>query len=449
MSESPKKIIVWSWSRDPSIIPVEKLVDEGKVDVVMWVSMWGGKTFHTKEFSYVPAKMLHAMALNEKRSDVFYKQSADQLYDDLNHFLDIYSRVNYSKGRDYHDQVNLFHLYYQYFTDLLISNDVEAVVYFGTPHVGVDYILYLVAKALGIEVIMTMQSFVPNRFFCFKDFSDFGVFKFSKKFGVPVKLDIPKTHEKPHFYMARIKNKRTFRVHKFIEDCLRAAIPSRQPITWTGVWQNMSARINFMRSYRKVVQHSVDYNRKYVYFPLQLQPELTTSILGNEFSDQLLAIERLSSILPDDWCIYVKENPKQGFQQRNTYFYERLKRIPNCSYLSERVNTYDLIKKSKFVASITGTACWEAVSGGKPALIFGRVWFMTLPGITVYRQGVSLDEIMNKVFSHKQLEDAYSELLGSSIPGIIGVAYSVLYDEYNEENNAELLLDFLRKVLKL
>jgi len=148
MSDAPKKIVVWSWSRDPSIIPIEKLVDEGKLDVVMWVNLLGNKTVQSKKFSYIPAEMLHRLAQQKKRNDVFYQQSEEQLNRDLIRFLDIYSRVNFSKGLDHHEQVNLFHIYYQYFTSLLITSKVEAVIFFGAPHVGVDYILFLAAKAL-------------------------------------------------------------------------------------------------------------------------------------------------------------------------------------------------------------------------------------------------------------------------------------------------------------
>ena len=130
MADSKRNIVVWSWSRDPSLVPVDTLVAEGKVEVALWVSMLGEKDFRSKPFSYVPAMMLKQLAEQHQRKDVCYKQDTTQLRADLTRFVDIYSRVNYSKGLDYFEHVNLFHLYYQYFTHILLSREVDGVVYF-------------------------------------------------------------------------------------------------------------------------------------------------------------------------------------------------------------------------------------------------------------------------------------------------------------------------------
>lgn len=60
---------------------------------------------------------------------------------------------------------------------------------------------------------------------------------------------------------------------------------------------------NMLKKYSR----KIDLNLKYVYFPLHLQPEMTTSVLGGIYSDQVLAIERLAKIIPSDWYIYVKK----------------------------------------------------------------------------------------------------------------------------------------------
>ena len=52
-----------------------------------------------------------------------------------------------------------------------------------------------------------------------------------------------------------------------------------------------------------------------------MQPEMTTSAIGGEFRDQLLALEKLSNILPSGVKIYVKENPKQTLMHEDHYFF--------------------------------------------------------------------------------------------------------------------------------
>lgn len=444
-----KRIAVWSWSKDPSIIPMETMIESGEAEVVFWVTMRGNKTHKTKNFSYTPAIMLEELAKQAKRNDVSYPVGSAPLAKDISKFMDIYSRVNYSKGLDYFDHLNLFHLYYQYFTHILITKKVDCLIYFTLPHAGADYVLYLAAKALGVDVLLTFQSHTPNRFYCIKDIEDFGDFETTPPLGEPTKLSIPRGFKKDLFYMKNAKHKRGRLIKNFIRDIYWAMFGGRQPIKWAGVIQKQAGRIACLRQYSKNVVSEVDLDKRFVYFPLQLQPELTTSILADEFSDQLLAMERLSAIIPDDWCIYAKENPKQGFQQRNDFFFERLNRINNCVYISDTVSTYELMENSQFVASITGTACWESVSGGKPALLFGNVWFKRFPGISVYRDGITLADIMDNAFTHEELEAKFNEVMSKTITGVVDMRYSPIVEDFDELENGRLLTEFLRNYFRL
>ncbi|MDB4506886.1 hypothetical protein N9055_01570 [Akkermansiaceae bacterium] len=444
-----KRLVVWSWSNDPSIIPITNLVESGDAEVISWFTRKGKKTHRTKHFSYIPQLMLKDLAEQEVDKSVHLNIPPEELAVEFQHFQDIYSRVNYSKGQDYFNHLNLFHLYYQYFTKILKDGKVDTVIYFTAPHAGADFLLYCAAKRLGIEVLLTLQSPIPNRFFCVRDIKDFGTFDTTPETGEPIELTIPKTYKKKHFYMSKVPNKRGWLLSRFFRDIWWSFGMGRQPINFGGVIQKQGGRIRYTSLFKKNAEASVDFERKYVYFPLQLQPELTTSVLGNEFSDQLLALERLSAIIPDDWHIYAKENPKQGFQQRDTFFFERFKRIPNCHYLNTSIDTYELLENCQFVASITGTACWESVSGGKPALIFGNVWFKKLPGVISWRPDLTLSEITDTPIDHEDLERAYSDTMSKTSLGLVDIAYKTIYPEYTEKENGKLITSFLRKAMKL
>ncbi|MDA7536998.1 hypothetical protein N8568_02235, partial [bacterium] len=125
------------------------------------------------------------------------------------------------------------------------------------------------------------------------------------------------------------------------------------------------------------------------------------------------------------------------------------KRIPNCHYLNTSIDTYELLENCQFVASITGTACWESVSGGKPALIFGNVWFKKLPGVISWRPDLSLAEITDTPIDHEDLERAYSDTMSKTSLGLVDIAYKTIYPEYTEKENGKLITSFLRKAMKL
>ena len=227
-----KRIFVWSWSKDPSIIPIEALIESGEVEVVSWFTSKGKKTHRTKYFSYVPEQMLVEIAQQEKRKDIYYPDDSASLAKDVCKFMDIYSRVNYSKGLDYFDHLNLFHLYYQYFSHILITKKVDCLIYFLFPHAGADYVLYLAAKALGVDILLMFQSHTPNRFYCIKDLQDYGDFKTTPPLGEPINLTIPREFKKDLFYMNKAKHKRGLLISRFIRDIYWALFSGRQPVKW-------------------------------------------------------------------------------------------------------------------------------------------------------------------------------------------------------------------------
>jgi hypothetical protein len=109
----------------------------------------------------------------------------------------------------------------------------------------------------------------------------------------------------------------------------------------------------------------------FVFYPLHVDPEAATMVLSPMHTDQLAVIEALSKSLPLGMRLVVKEHePMLG--QRPNGFYERLARIPGVVLASPRDSGTALVKEAALTATITGTAGWEAILLGKPALLIGN-----------------------------------------------------------------------------
>ncbi|HIC79989.1 MAG TPA: hypothetical protein EYH07_19435 [Kiloniellaceae bacterium] len=138
-----------------------------------------------------------------------------------------------------------------------------------------------------------------------------------------------------------------------------------------------------LAAYRARAISQPDLSANYIYFPLHLQPERSTSPAGGFFDDQLLAAEILAASLPEGWELYIKEHPSQFWHPRaikqsdfrSESFYERLAALPNTRLIAFEHDSHQLIEDAALIATITGTAGWETIMRGKPCLAFGEPWY--------------------------------------------------------------------------
>lgn len=132
----------------------------------------------------------------------------------------------------------------------------------------------------------------------------------------------------------------------------------------------------------KTCNQKLDFSEKYVYYPLHLNPEASTMILAPNFVNQLNVIEILAKNIPITHKLYVKEHiPNLGTRPRG--FYKELKKYPNVKLISPGEDTFSLIRNASLVATISGTAAWEAVLIGIPAITFSRS-FYSIAGLSEY-----------------------------------------------------------------
>ena len=330
------------------------------------------------------------------------------------------------------EQKHLYFSYIRYWYGILKAYSPDAILFVDIPHFSYNVVLYTIAKFLGIKTIMFKRTKgLPDTVLFFDDFENNKKLleEYQKQLRVcPDFSDLSESHQQ---FFQRQNNpeqeeklKYSKELYTYIPDKIRATkiIPQATRIlkhlkstkffrsAYSYLWmvfhktqvlglkenlvpywrvkrekqKHIKASKKYRLEYESLVQ-PFDKDKKYVYVPLHLQPEGTTNPLGGIFDDQILMIEMLSHSLPKDWVIYVKENPLQWYYDRGYFgryqgYYSVLARLPNVRLVPLDVSTFTLITHSQAVATITGTAGWEAIIRQKPVLIFGFPWYQDCEG---------------------------------------------------------------------
>lgn len=369
------------------------------------------------------------------KKDKNYFELINEMEENTEVIMDMMSRSVAAYGKNYFELKNIYIFYLNYFYYLLKKNKIELILFIYIPHLGVEYILYKIAKKLQIRTIMLNQTLFANKFFIFESIEDFGTFSTSNSIQSQNIFPIKHEFRKDLFYM----NKKVLKKIACVKSNFKILRQSINPfkkykMNFYDVINKILKCEKFKKNCTKY-ESNVDFEKKYIYFPLHLQPELTTSPLGYKYSDQVLAIEKLSMIIPQDWIIYVKENPKQQEYKRDSFFYHRLSLLSNVKILSNKINTYKLLENCQFVSTITGTVGWEAISGGKNALIFGNAWYKKLDGIFEYNDSINIREILKYKINHTSLQANFNTLMSKTRTGVIELAYSKIVNNFDKNEN--------------
>ena len=111
--------------------------------------------------------------------------------------------------------------------------------------------------------------------------------------------------------------------------------------------------------------------KRFVFFPLQTEPEQSLQWMSPECLSQLGVIASLARDLPVGTVLAVKETI-HGAGRRPRDFYAQIREFKNVTLLDVTEKGIDVIKRSAGVAAISGTAGMEAAMMGKPVVLFGR-----------------------------------------------------------------------------
>ncbi len=365
-------------------------------------------------------------------------------------------------GTSWGDKANRFEIMLNWYHAMLVEHDIRTLAFYTIPHGGSTIALYYLAREMGLQIILCYTLNFPDRFFMVEDITDIGHYRTSIRGDVKEDVQAVEEPVSP-FYMdidipghysvmanrARLRwqlAKAILAVH--FNRLTRHFGKEDKVIYRQRTVCTLQDRLDFLKL-DKYAGDSFDRDRKYVYFPLHFQPELTSDVLGDIYGDQLLAIEELRRFLPDDIHIYIKENPLQSIYCREPSFFRRLEAIPGTTYLSANVSTFQLIENAWLVATLVGTAGWEAVQMGKPVITFGHAWYRCLGGVFDWSQGVNLAEIENFRFDRERLNRDVADMSRFFLAGLPATkVFDTQVKNFDSRENARkvthAILEFIR-----
>lgn len=158
-------------------------------------------------------------------------------------------------------------------------------------------------------------------------------------------------------------------------------------------WSYWTPPRKLFRWLRRTASHSYYYHYAltrppegvaYALFLPNTDPEYTGDVQGWPFYDQAALVRVIAQSLPAGMLLLVKDH-RAMVGLRSLDFYRRIVRLPNVRLVDATLNSQALVKTSDLVLTVTGTVSMEALCLNKPVIMFGRVFFTSLEGVTVVR----------------------------------------------------------------
>ncbi len=257
-----------------------------------------------------------------------------------------------------------------------------------------NFILYHIAKSVGVKTLMFMDTHLKNSFILSDDlFLNELKNEFDK-----IKLNPPKkiiSYDRDFFdnrdllqssqILASAQSKNTIKYKKIFQRYLKQIFNSKEPLFYNRgktffkmiKWRILSSyqlkkREQFLNNF---ASKSIPKN-KFIYYPLAVQPESSTSVRAPFHLNQLSIIQNIAKSMPVDYILCVKEHPGQKPKfWRSINFYESILSLPNVKLIHPAVKSFDLITKCDLVTLINASTGLEALFFKKPVIVFADVFY--------------------------------------------------------------------------
>ena len=376
-------------------------------------------------------------------------------------FVDVKRQVIASLNR--HDSSGTFRLvdrevYFQQalleILSLLSRNRVTHLFFDITPHVSRDYMLYWVAKSLGLKV-MFLQPVpwaglaIPKNALdgCVSpdpaiwnfdgsiEASDF--FRYAIGQG---KTLVNNLRQSNAGWVAKYQGPEIRKLDARPPSLAKSAASIRQKMLgrnamslsgldkWGLVEQLLAVflewrlRRDFLKERLSINSAGLIPPRDYVFFALTHEPERTFFPEALPHESQFDVALQIAANLKPGYTLLVKEHETQfvpgrrGYASRSLQFYRTLMQVEKIQIVPSTASAKSLVRSSRAVISATGTICLEAALQGKPSYYFGNPWWAGFPGTTKVHdfKAISTDDYV--VPSEADIDQWLSDFVAQCVP---------------------------------
>jgi len=389
-------------------------------------------------------------------------------------FYPMIERMNFQNHRN--SRLYDFYIKYLiYWLSLIEYLKPDGIVFMAIPHEGHDFVLYHLAKELGLKVIIVERTIFHDRSLILPGIDEFPIFPKSYQNKVEISAEFHTAYQAYQDRIIRVEKKNKKKVfkaliksvkHIFSKKAVLDAIyglSDQLPNIAMHTWNRYKAVQHANNLSKLYCDNSVtpDFNKyKGIYFALHFEPEKSTLPMGSKFWNQLYVLETILEFLPEGWVIYVKEHPRQFNRtplklefSRDEQFYLKLINNPRIVLLSLDLKSDTIVNNVQAVGTITGTVGWEAALEKIPTIVFGKPWYYGCPEIFFAHDNSDyISDFFNQLSEGKIQIDlerlkCYATWLKKEAT-YQGTGFQWIYSEMTEEENEKVLAESISQGFK-
>jgi hypothetical protein len=355
-------------------------------------------------------------------------------------YMDMLTRLEERQTLSYQVRKRAYLRSLQYWNHILETRKINVYLSSGIPHESHEYVIYELCKIKEIPTVFMHAGAIKEEHAVIEDWEESAYelkdvlkrleheyadpgkeivlhTKYMEYFEsqvaprkvAPVPWDMVNTFTCPFVRWIRIVlSVYRLGLHNFIKHIWNFIARWSHPSHWGNFFDRMRRKYVVRRMVRFYDAHVTDpdLDKPFVYFPLQMQPECSTTPMAGAYTDQIIIAKMLNGLLPEGVFLYAKEHPNQSRQYpdgrgRDSMFYRDLLELKRVRFVARDYNSFDLLKHCMAVATGTGTIGMEALFKEKPVLLFGHTFYQYASGVFQITSVKDCTDALRAIFEEK------------------------------------------------